>query len=164
VAVKELKHLYAAQPMIVKLLVREIITCMSFKHPNIARVFGGWDTYDDDKSIYPSIVLELMPLTLLTVLSDPTKYGLTAEKKKSIIHQLAMCLMSLHTRSPPVYHCDLKPENIMLTEDLTVKLIDFGVAKVERMTLVTTITGLNTLGGVKGTPGFMVWLLLIINE
>jgi serine/threonine-protein kinase len=164
VAVKELKHLIAANPRIRKLLVREITTCIGFKHPNICQVFGGWDTYDEEEGIYPSMVMEFVPLTLLMVLSNPAKYGLTQEKKKAIIHQLAMCLMSLHSRLPSVYHCDLKPENIMLTEDLTVKLIDFGIAKVELQTLAGTINGQSTLGGPRGTPGFMVCFLVLVDE
>jgi serine/threonine-protein kinase len=158
VVIKELHPQLATEPKMRQLLVKEIETNMGFKHPNICRVFGGWDTYDDDEGIYPSMVIEFAPLKLNDVLSNPEKYSLTPEKKKAIIYQLVTCLMNLHTRYPPVYHCDLKPENIMLTEDLTVKLIDFGVAKVERMTLVNSITGHNT-ASIKGTPGFMVCLL-----
>jgi serine/threonine-protein kinase len=158
VAVKELHPDFAENPKMRQLLIREIETNMSFKHPNIGRVFGGWDTYDEEKAIYPSMIVEFVLLKLIDALSNPEKYGLTHGKKKAIIYQLAMCLMNLHTRYPPVYHCDLKPENIMLTEDLSVKLIDFGIAKVERMTLVSSIARHST-ASIKGTPGFMVCLL-----
>jgi serine/threonine-protein kinase len=156
VVVKELHQELAADPKMRQFLIHEIEMNMSIKHPNIARVFGGWDTYNDDEGIYPSMVVEFVPLKLSDVLSNPDGHSFTQEKKKAIIYQLASCLMNLHTRNPPVYHCDLKPENIMLTDDLAVKLIDFGIAKVERMTLLTTTSGYST-SSVKGTPGFMVF-------
>jgi serine/threonine-protein kinase len=155
VAVKELHHHLAMSEELCGQLVREIETNMSFKHPNICRVYGGWPTHNKEHGIYPSMVMDYVPLTLRAVLADPVKYSLTPLAKKSIIYQLASCLMNLHTRHPPVYHCDLKPENIMLTEDLTVKLIDFGIAKIERMTLVSEISGQSACG-VRGTMGYMV--------
>ena len=50
-----------------------------------------------------------------------------------------------------VVHRDLKPENILLTTSGAIKIIDFGIARIERLDLPSlTITGL-----VQGTPGYM---------
>lgn len=43
--------------------------------------------------------------------------------------QLCDILDYLHTRKPPVIFRDLKPDNIMLTPDSLIKLIDFGIAR-----------------------------------
>lgn len=44
--------------------------------------------------------------------------------------QLCDILSYLHSQSPPVIHRDLKPQNIILTDDGKVKLIDFGISRV----------------------------------
>ena len=155
VVVKVLHEDLAGDPDVCKHFLRELELSMSFKHPYICRVYGGWDILDHDEGIYPSIVMEYLPLKLIDVLNRPEKHGLTPAIKQRIVYQLAMCLMNLHTRNPPVYHCDLKPENIMLTADLTVKLIDFGIAKIERNTLLSTVKG-TTTAGIRGTVGYMV--------
>jgi serine/threonine protein kinase len=85
VVVKELHPDLAADLNMRQLLVREIETNMDLKHPNICHVFGGWDTYDDEEGIYPSMILEFAPLKLNDVLSNPEKHGLTPDKKKYII-------------------------------------------------------------------------------
>lgn len=46
----------------------------------------------------------------------------------SIAGQLAEILVYLHTRTVPVFHLDIKPSNLLLREDGTLVLIDFGVA------------------------------------
>lgn len=53
-------------------------------------------------------------------------------KKKEIFHVMAqICsgLYYLHSLEPPIVYRDLKPSNIILKKDGTVKLIDFGIAK-----------------------------------
>ncbi len=42
--------------------------------------------------------------------------------------QLCQVLQYLHTRKPPVLHCDIKPENIMITPEGNICLIDFNIS------------------------------------
>ena len=154
-AVKELHEDSAQKPGAIALLVQEITINRSITHPNICAVYGGWDNLDLDQGIIPSIVMEYLPLKLTDVMAAPDEYGLTPAAKQSIVYQLAKCLMNLHARRPAIYHCDLKPENIMLTENLTAKLIDFGIAKLERVTKMSKLDG-KLASSVQGTFGYMV--------
>ena len=45
------------------------------------------------------------------------------------VKQLADALNYLHTQTPPIIYRDMKPANVMLKPDGTVKLIDFGTAR-----------------------------------
>lgn len=42
--------------------------------------------------------------------------------------QLSEVLEYLHTRKPPIFHSDIKPENLMITEDQRIFLIDFNIS------------------------------------
>ncbi len=54
---------------------------------------------------------------------------LSPKKLKSIMMQVCSGLYYLHSLNPPIIYRDLKPSNIILKKDGTVKLIDFGIAK-----------------------------------
>ncbi|CAL6046623.1 Kinase [Hexamita inflata] len=62
---------------------------------------------------------------------------------KVIIRQLLSALKYLHTLSPPIVHMDIKPENILFTDDNedypTIKLTDFGFAQPAIQIYRTTI-------------------------
>lgn len=66
----------------------------------------------------------------------------------SFVKQIASALAKIH--SVGILHRDLKPGNIMLREDGSIALIDFGLAK--RMRLEQEITG---SGEIFGTPYYM---------
>lgn len=55
--------------------------------------------------------------------------------------QLLGILSHLHTMSPPVIHRDFTPENIIIAEDGTPKLIDFNVARQSESTATRTVVG-----------------------
>ena len=85
------------------------------------------------------IVFELLGASLYELLKQNQQHGLTLSSVRLLTEQLleAMVLM----RQAGIIHCDMKPENVLLTRQLTpsVKLIDFGSACFDRHTVFSYI-------------------------
>ncbi|KYO48243.1 receptor-interacting serine/threonine-protein kinase 3 isoform X1 [Alligator mississippiensis] len=54
------------------------------------------------------------------------------------LHQVALGMNYLHGLKPPLLHLDLKPSNVLLDENLTVRLADFGLSKFKQGTTKLT--------------------------
>jgi serine/threonine protein kinase len=68
--------------------------------------------------------------------------------------ELAAALASAHARG--ITHRDLKPENVMLTLDDRIKILDFGLARIDAASGGAPGTLTATLpGGIAGTPAYM---------
>lgn len=65
-----------------------------------------------------------------TLLERLEESEMTEAEALSVLFQLCDILAYLHNQSPPVIHRDIKPQNIILSDGGTVKLIDFGIARV----------------------------------
>lgn len=109
-------------------------------HPALPRIV---DIIDDGVTIY--IVMDYIEgESLDKVIRD---YGPQSE---SVVldwaKQLANALQYLHTQTPPIIYRDMKPANVMLKPDGTVKVIDFGIAREYKSDSFTDTTILGTKG------------------
>jgi serine/threonine-protein kinase len=75
--------------------------------------------------------------------------SLSPHEALSLVDQLLDTLTAAHGRG--IVHRDLKPENMFLTRDGTVKVLDFGIARVRELSTPQTTLA----GSAIGTPAFM---------
>lgn len=102
--------------------------CLSkLHHPNIVQFLGVSFGGGDANNKMPSIVMELLPTNLSRFLEEYT--DVPAYVKHSVLYDVAVALLYLHTRSPPIIHRDLGANNVLLTRGLTAKIADLGVAR-----------------------------------
>lgn len=100
---------------------RERQILASLDHPNIARLLDG----GADEAGRPYLVLELVEGTHIDVYCGQHHLNLPA--RLELIRSACGAVSLAHSRL--VVHCDLKPANVLVTADGTVKLLDFGIAK-----------------------------------
>ncbi|MBI4906628.1 MAG: protein kinase [Acidobacteria bacterium] len=118
VAIKVLPETFANDPDRLARFVREAQVLASLSHPNIATIFGIEER---------AIVMELIEGPTL---ADRMAQGaMPWEEAKGIASQIAAALEAAHDRG--VVHRDLKPDNVKITPEGIVKVLDFGLAKLK---------------------------------
>ena len=120
--------------------LREYEIASAIRHPNIVRIF---DFGMDDDHTY--IAMEYFPRGDLR---GQIKAGISPLDALKLLRQMAEALRVLHEAG--VLHRDLKPGNVMLRDDESVALIDFGMSK--QLELDASIT---STGQIFGTPYYM---------
>jgi serine/threonine protein kinase len=120
VAVKLLDRADTADPAMLQRFDREARTAGGLTHPNIVAVYD----VGTDNGV-PYLVMELIDGTSLASLLDSGP--LPIEQALDVAHQTCGALAMTHARG--VVHRDIKPANILLTPTGTVKVCDFGIAR-----------------------------------
>jgi serine/threonine protein kinase len=123
----------------------------ALNHPNILAVF---DIGENDQS--PYLIAELLEGETLRNVLD--RGPLSPRKAIEYAVQIAQGLAAAHEKG--IVHRDLKPENVFVTKDARIKILDFGLAKVEQKTPAAsdgaTMTSSHTsMGVVIGTASYM---------
>ncbi|MEO6392056.1 MAG: serine/threonine-protein kinase [Pyrinomonadaceae bacterium] len=126
---------------------REGQAARRFRHPNAVVVHDLRTS--EDGLIY--LVMEYVAGTTLDHLVRQNGGRLSPAATVPIIEAVASALDAAHKQG--VVHRDLKPGNIMITDDGTVKLLDLGIAKI--CDPEPDQAGLTTEGQFLGTPYFM---------
>ncbi|XP_035554786.1 LOW QUALITY PROTEIN: cyclin-dependent kinase 4-like [Canis lupus dingo] len=100
----------------------------AFEHPNVVRLMDVCATARTDRETKVTLVFEHVDQDLRTYLDKAPPPGLPVETIKDLMRQFLRGLDFLHANC--ILHRDLKPENILVTSGGTVKLADFGLARI----------------------------------
>lgn len=118
-----------------ELFEREAKLLMKLSHPRLAHVY---DHFVEDGRTY--LLLDYIPGTDLRQIVVQ-KGAQEEETVISWILQVCEVLTYLHTQHPPIIHRDLTPDNLLLTADEQIMLIDFGAANEFVGTATGTLVG-----------------------
>jgi eukaryotic-like serine/threonine-protein kinase len=166
VAIKVLPEGQANDPERLARFQREAKTLAALNHPHIAHIFG-FERIDG----ISALVLELVEGP--TLADQIAGNGLSVDEALRLAKQIADALEAAHAQD--IVHRDLKPANIKITPDGTVKVLDFGLAKMlghdgayagsgspdgrtsPGLTLSPTITtpAMTSIGMILGTAAYM---------
>jgi serine/threonine protein kinase len=109
-----------------------------FDHPNIVRLLDICHGHRREREMSLYLVFEHVHQDLATYLENCPPPGLGQDRIKDIIWQILSGVDFLHSHR--IVHRDLKPQNLLVTRDGTVKLTDFGLARIyEFYTLLTSV-------------------------
>jgi eukaryotic-like serine/threonine-protein kinase len=149
VALKRLSPQAGSGPEEVSRLLREGQRASALNHPNIASIY---DVLEEHGEVL--LVMEYVQgQTLRERLTGPMK----PQEFLPIALECAAALGAAHEKG--ILHSDIKPENIMLTPEGHVKLLDFGVARrvttADDTTRSMSLQNLTMQAPVGGTPAYM---------
>ena len=138
VAVKILRDEFTTDSEFIKRFNSEAQSAASLTHPNIVSIF---DVGNEDNLYY--IVMELIQGKTLKEIIDED--GILSWKwSVNIAIQIASALEMAHKNN--IIHRDIKPHNIIITEDGVAKVTDFGIAKAVSNSTITAFG--TTIGSV----------------
>jgi eukaryotic-like serine/threonine-protein kinase len=154
VAIKVLPQYFAADADRVARFQREAEMLAALNHQNIAHIYGL-----ERRDETTALVMELVDGP--TLADRLARGAIPLDEALPIAMQIADALEAAHERG--IVHRDLKPANVKLRPDGTVKVLDFGIAKVlqpfrdasgPQTTVVNTPT-FTQLGMILGTAAYM---------
>jgi serine/threonine protein kinase len=153
IAIKVLPAAFSSDTERLRRFEQEVQATGKLNHPNILAVYDV-ETHNGT----PYVVYELLEGETLR---DRLRNGaLSSRKAQEFALQIANGLAAAHTKG--IVHRDLKPDNIFITNDGHLKILDFGLAKLvepvnngEDQTDVLTRKVNTDPGAVMGTAGYM---------
>jgi len=142
VAIKMLGDQLTDDENLVARFLREARSVADLNHPNVVQVFAV-DTHEGR----PYFAMEYVEGDSLSELIR-TSRKIDPKRAITLVKEVASGLSAAHDKG--VVHRDIKPDNIMLTKHGGVKVVDFGVARVDDPNTKLTATGMAV-----GTPNYI---------
>jgi len=128
VAIKVLSPQLARNGDALRALQQEAAKGRNLSHPNIVRFID----FDRDDDLYFIVMEWLEGRTLAEILDTPGNKQLEIDEALEMVRQVGRALDHAHRCG--IVHADVKPGNVMVLNDGSVKLFDFGVARVWQKT------------------------------
>ncbi|WJX19991.1 non-specific serine/threonine protein kinase [Trifolium repens] len=140
-----------------KSFIAECNAFRNIRHRNLVKIITCCSSVDHKGNDFKAIVYEYMTNGSLEEWlhqNAEQQKTLKLEERLEIVFGIASALHYLHYEcEKPIVHCDLKPSNVLLDDDMVAHVSDFGLAK-----LVSTIDGNSnnqtSSMGIKGTIGY----------
>jgi serine/threonine-protein kinase len=142
VAIKMLGNQLTENDSVVQRFMREARAVADVNHPNLVQVYRV-DKHDGQ----PYFVMEYVEGESLKSLIERER-RMQPMRALQILKEVAAGLAAAHDKG--VVHRDIKPENVMLTRYGGVKVVDFGIARVDEPGTRLTTTGIGL-----GTPSYL---------
>ena len=146
VALKVLPSSVSAEPDRLLRFAREAEMLAALNHPNIASIYGV-----EESAGVRALVMELVDGE--TLADQIARGAIPVIEALSIARQIALALESAHEQG--IIHRDLKPANIKLRDDGTVKVLDFGLAKLADPVAVASGSGSQSMSPTITSPALM---------
>jgi serine/threonine protein kinase len=150
VAIKVMRPVFAGHDEYIKRFLREAQTASKVRHRNVVVILD----YGKAKGGLVYLVMEfLVGEDLEQLLREHPERRLPWAQECGLLIQIASGLKAAHWQG--VIHRDIKPANCFLTEEddeTVVKLVDFGIAKLDNATQTQQLTG---TAQVLGTPSYI---------
>lgn len=124
VAIKVLPEAFAQDPTRLQRFEREARSLAALNHRNVGVIYSIEEAPGESGGKRVLLVLEFIPGQTLTTMLE--RGALPIEEAMRVCVQLAEGLEAAHEKD--VVHRDLKPDNVRVTPDGTVKILDFGLA------------------------------------
>jgi len=144
VAVKIIHREISSNPAFIERFEREARALAKLSHPNIVTIFDFGRTTDG----LAFLVMEYIDGINLRQAID----SMPIEPEEAIETVSKTCRALQYAHGKGVVHRDIKPENILLGEDGSVKIADFGIAKIAEPNVRSQITRTRQ---VLGTPQYL---------
>ncbi|WP_422485184.1 Stk1 family PASTA domain-containing Ser/Thr kinase [Gudongella sp. DL1XJH-153] len=142
VAIKILKEEFTDDEDFIRKFRRESQAAASLSHPNILNIYDVGSEEQDNKKIHYIVMEYIKGKTLKELIVGNEK--LQIDQSLYYATQIAEALSNAHKNH--IVHRDIKPHNIMVTEDNRVKVTDFGIARAVTSSTITTTS--SVLGSV----------------
>ncbi|BAB03631.1 putative protein kinase Xa21 [Oryza sativa Japonica Group] len=132
------------------------------RHRCLTKIITCCSSIDPQGQEFKALVFEYMPNGSLDSWLHPTSSNptpsntLSLSQRLSIVVDILDALDYLHNScQPPIIHCDLKPSNILLAEDMSAKVGDFGISKILPKSTTRTLQYSKSSIGIRGSIGYI---------
>lgn len=152
VAIKVIHQAWVRRPEAIERFHREVQTAASLDHPNIVTAYDAEQAGD-----LHFLAMEYVDgVNLAETVS--TRGPLPVAEACEYVRQVAIGLEYAHQRG--MVHRDIKPHNLMVTGESTIKILDFGLASLVPSTThappeLQSDSQLTVAGSIMGTPDFI---------